>query len=231
MSNEHFYIYIFIIMSVSSAGCFLCARHMETNRGNFVNLPAWRKATKSISDVLLGFTGICLLMYYKLYLQLMISLITPLLLTFVFYLTYIVYKYFFKKNSTDSVLGNSKNTKNIFLNSGIMEYVIYSVRYVSKIILFFFLVNIGFYKTVIILWNIEISSANSFFANFISLVDKIISVEFSVYLIGFCLALLFYSSIIMTVFSLTLYSEDAPINDNQRYCSIIRKFHFKEHSI
>ena len=155
-----------------------------------------------------------------------------LLLVSIIFLLYIIYKKIVNtKTNKNSIFNIQAQSNNRVLNIDVIEYVVYGLRYLSKTIILFFVGSIGTYKIVKSIWEIESAQEDSYLPRLISYIANTISNDFSIYLIGIFLFTMFYSSLVMIIFAITLDGENNNQENQQRYFNIRRKFNLKEHSI
>lgn len=233
MEKIELFVYLFLMLLIIAVSCFFCNKHMSKNRGNFVNYPAWRKATKAAFDIILSLIAISLLVYYKLFFHLAISLTIPLLLVALIAIIYNIIKKTPSKKSNKNNLFNGVKifADNKVLNIAVIEYVVYGIRYISKSISSWLVAFIGMYQIAKNIWEIENVAENLYLLRIISLIAKFISNDFSIYIMGISFFLIFYSSLFMMILSITLDGDNVSSSDQKRYFNIRRKFSFKEHSI
>lgn len=132
---------IAIVMAIFLICSFLCKRNMNANRGNFIFLPAWRKAVNVATNILL-YSFVAAILWMEDSNQFLLiffsSFGTIAFLIIVFWLSSLAcsrLRYKGKDNEGRYIFQTTKVTR--VLNKALIEYVVYAICWLSKAVLIF----------------------------------------------------------------------------------------------
>ncbi len=132
---------IVIVMVIFLICRFLCKRNMNTNRGNFIFLPAWRKAVKVAMDILL-YLFVAAILWMEDYNQFLTIFLSSLVAIFILVIIFWLSSLFCLKLRYKGKGSNEREfvhaiKVNRILNRALVEYVVYAICWLSKAVLLF----------------------------------------------------------------------------------------------